>query len=98
MSTYKEVAELAGFPKAYRAVGNVLNKNPDIKTVPCYRVIKSDGKIGGYKYGGNRKAALLKREGVIIKNRRVISNALFISKIKEKEAQNNVWYIRDSEQ
>ena len=64
--TYKKVAELSGRPQAFRVVGNTLNKNPDFKTVPCHRVIRSDGKIGGYRYGTKRKVALLKKEGIII--------------------------------
>lgn len=63
--SYKKVAELAGFSNAWRAVGNILNKNRDPK-VPCHRVIRSDGKIGGYRYGTKRKAFLLKKENVII--------------------------------
>lgn len=63
--TYKEVAKLAGRPRACRAVGNILNKNPDLKTIPCHRVIRSDGKIGGYRYGTKRKIALLKKEEII---------------------------------
>ncbi|MDI6602850.1 MAG: MGMT family protein [Patescibacteria group bacterium] len=46
--SYKVVAELAGKPKAWRAVGNILNKNQDPK-IPCYQVIKSNGRVGGYK-------------------------------------------------
>lgn len=64
--TYKKVAELTGNPRAWRAVGNILNKNPDLKTIPCHRVIRSDGKIGGYRFGVNKKIDLLKKEGVII--------------------------------
>jgi O-6-methylguanine DNA methyltransferase len=63
--TYKEVALAIGNPKASRAVGNALNKNPDVKTVPCHRVVRSDGAIGGYRYGTKKKASLLKKEGVI---------------------------------
>lgn len=63
--TYKKVAELAGSPQAWRAVGNILNKNKD-KKIPCHRVIRSDGKIGGYKEGSKKKLFLLKREGVKI--------------------------------
>lgn len=62
--SYKEVAKLAGNPKAYRAVGNILSKNFD-PTIPCHRVIRSDGKIGGYNRGGKKKAALLKKEGAL---------------------------------
>ena len=68
---YKQVAQLTGFPRAWRAVGNILNKNPDPKTIPCHRVIKSDGKIGGYKNGVKKKIALLKKEGLKIKKRRL---------------------------
>lgn len=67
--TYKKVAELAGHPKAYRAVGNALNKNPDLKKIPCHRVVKSDGKIGGYGGGVDKKYLLLLREGVKIDKR-----------------------------
>lgn len=59
--TYKEVALLAGFPRAYRAVGNILKKNWDPK-IPCHRVIRSDGKPGGYNRGGSKKIQLLKQE------------------------------------
>ena len=68
---YKQVAQLTGFPRAWRAVGNILNKNPDPKTIPCHRVIRSDGKIGGYKNGVKKKIALLKKEGLKIKKRRL---------------------------
>ena len=68
---YKQVAKLADRPKAWRAVGNILNKNRDSK-VPCHRVVKSDGQIGGYRYGPKRKTSLLKKEGVIINNKRVV--------------------------
>ena len=63
--TYKEVAILAGKPKAYRAVGNILNKNFNPK-IPCHRVIRSDGKTGGYNRGFRNKRIILKKEGVII--------------------------------
>jgi methylated-DNA-[protein]-cysteine S-methyltransferase len=70
--TYREVAKLAGRPRAWRTVGNILNKSASWRTkIPCHRIIKSDGKIGGYKEGTKRKATLLKKEGVVIKNRRV---------------------------
>ncbi len=59
--TYREVARMAGSSKAWRAVGNILNRNRDPK-IPCHRVIRSDGKIGGYKYGQKRKIELLKKE------------------------------------
>lgn len=65
--SYKEVAKLAGWPKAYRAVGNILNKNYNPK-IPCHRVICSDGKIGGYNRGEKMKINLLKREDIYVKH------------------------------
>ena len=63
--SYKKVTELAGFPQAWRAVGNVLNKNTNPK-IPCHRVIRANGKIGGFREGAKKKHTLLKKEGVII--------------------------------
>lgn len=62
--TYKEVARRAGRPNAYRAVGNILNKNRDPK-VPCHRVIRSDGNVGGYAWGTTKKRARLESEGAL---------------------------------
>jgi len=71
--TYRQVAEAAGRPTAYRAVGNILNKNPELKagdrrpkTIPCHRVIRSDGDPGGYARGREEKIRLLRNEGVKI--------------------------------
>lgn len=62
--SYKEVAQKAGNPRAWRAVGNILNKNRD-PNVPCHRVIRSDGTAGGYNRGTDRKKIILKKEGAI---------------------------------
>lgn len=62
--SYKKVAELSGSPKASRAVGNILNKNYN-PNIPCHRVIRSDGKIGGYNRGKEKKIDILKKEGII---------------------------------
>ena len=71
--TYQEVATFAGNKKAYRAVGRILNNNPDIKKIPCHRVIRSDFKLGGYAYGGTKaKRKILKSEGVNISKDKVI--------------------------
>lgn len=60
--TYKEVARLAGRPKAFRAVGNILHSNFDLH-IPCHRVIRSDGKMGGYNRGGTTiKEHILEQE------------------------------------
>lgn len=63
--TYKQVASRAGNPKASRAVGTVLKKNFD-PSIPCHRVIRSDGQIGGYNRGARRKRQLLSEEGAIV--------------------------------
>ena len=62
--TYKEVAARAGCPRGFRAVGNILNTNYDPK-IPCHRVIRSDGKLGGYNRGVARKKEILKNEGFL---------------------------------
>lgn len=62
--TYKQVAERAGSPKACRAVGSILSKNFDPK-IPCHRVIRSDGRLGGYNRGAEKKKDILKKEGAI---------------------------------
>lgn len=59
--TYKQVAQKAGNPFSARAVGNILNKNYDPK-IPCHRVIRSDGKTGGYNRGAKNKIKILKEE------------------------------------
>lgn len=63
--SYKQVAVLAGKPRAWRAVGGILNKN-NSRTIPCHRVIKSDSRAGGYRKGVREKINLLKKEGLII--------------------------------
>lgn len=62
--TYKEIARRAGSPHAFRAVGNILNKNYNLQ-IPCHRVVRSNGAGGGYNRGALRKIELLKREGVL---------------------------------
>ncbi|PIZ95863.1 MAG: 6-O-methylguanine DNA methyltransferase [Candidatus Magasanikbacteria bacterium CG_4_10_14_0_2_um_filter_33_14] len=62
--TYKEVAYRAGSPRAYRAVGNILNKNYD-PNIPCHRVVRSDGKSGGYNRGSDKKKEILESEKAI---------------------------------
>jgi O-6-methylguanine DNA methyltransferase len=59
--TYKEVAERAGSPRAYRAVGNVLTQNYD-PSIPCHRVVRSDGTPGGYNRGADLKKNILDLE------------------------------------
>ena len=62
--SYREVAELAGSPRAARAAGNALGANPVPIVVPCHRVLHSAGGIGGYTGGLDRKRRLLALEGL----------------------------------
>lgn len=71
VSTYKEIAAAIGRPKAVRAVGSALNKNPTPIAVPCHRVVRSDLSLGGFSKGVEMKKCLLESEGVIIVGNRV---------------------------
>ncbi len=71
VSTYKKIGQALGKPKSYRAVGNALNKNPKPVEIPCHRVVKSNGKIGGYAEGLEKKRKLLKKEGIEIENDKI---------------------------
>ncbi|MBI3626847.1 MGMT family protein [Candidatus Uhrbacteria bacterium] len=62
--TYQQVAAKAGKPNAARAVGNIIGKNYD-PNIPCHRVIRSDGGLGGYNRGLALKAQILKEEGFV---------------------------------
>ena len=68
VKTYSEVAKAIGIPLAVRAVANAIGKNPYPPKVPCHRVIRSDGSLGGYSgVGGIKtKKKLLKKEGIIV--------------------------------
>ena len=78
VTTYKALAEAAG-TKAYRAVGNAMNKNPygilncnGKNMVPCHRVVASNGHLHGFAHGLKKKAELLKKEGIEIRNKRIV--------------------------
>lgn len=60
--TYKWVARKIGSPKASRAVGQALKKNPYLLILPCHRVVASGGKLGGYSQGLKKKKMLLELE------------------------------------
>ena len=65
--TYLEVAKAIKRPKSVRAVANAIGKNPNAPKIPCHRVIRSDGKLGGYSGPGGikTKKKMLKSEGII---------------------------------
>ena len=60
--SYGEVARRAGNARAARAVGSIMNKNRN-PLVPCHRVIKSDGSVGGFAFGPEKKRTMLRQEG-----------------------------------
>ena len=66
--TYSEVASAIGSPSSIRAVANAVGKNPYPPRIPCHRVIRSDGSLGGYsgKGGIRTKRILLKKEGIVL--------------------------------
>ena len=66
VATYTEVATRAGRPHAARAAGNALHDNPIAIIVPCHRVLRGDGSLGGYAGGLPAKEWLLKHEGVLL--------------------------------
>lgn len=74
VTTYGEIARRLK-TKAYRAVGNAMNKNPysfiDKGNVPCHRVVGSDGSLTGFAHGLKKKTEMLKKEGIEIKNGKV---------------------------
>ena len=76
VTTYGEIAKALQC-KAYRAVGNALNKNPYAPAVPCHRVVGSTGDLTGFAGGLAKKRALLTTEGVEIKNDRVVLREKF---------------------
>jgi methylated-DNA-[protein]-cysteine S-methyltransferase len=74
--TYRDLAHAIG-TRAYRAVGQALHRNPYFPSVPCHRVVCSDGRVGGFALGRDRKISLLTAEGIIIENGRVANLDFF---------------------
>jgi methylated-DNA-[protein]-cysteine S-methyltransferase len=72
VTTYADIAHALG-SKAYRAVGTAMNKNPNPVVVPCHRVVNTDGRIGNYAFGGERKQRLLEQEGILFHEGRVLN-------------------------
>ena len=69
VSTYKAVSMKTGIHP--RAVGIFLHKNPDPERIPCYKIVRSDGSLGGYSGGIEKKKKLLEKDGVMIKNGKI---------------------------
>lgn len=71
VSTYKALAEALGDANVARAVGRILNENPKPIIIPCHRVVHQSGELGGYKFGVDKKASLLRSEGIKIENYKI---------------------------
>jgi len=71
VTTYQALARAVGRPRAARAVGNAVHKNPWAPQVPCHRVVKSNADLGGFASGPAKKIAWLKKEGVIVKKGKI---------------------------
>ena len=70
--SYGEIAKALGKPRSARAVGNAVGKNPFAPATPCHRVVRSDGRVGGYSGGVPKKVSLLKREGINVKEGKIV--------------------------
>jgi methylated-DNA-[protein]-cysteine S-methyltransferase len=70
VTTYKEMANALN-TKAWRAVGSAMAKNTNLFVIPCHRVVRSDGSVGQYALGSDKKAKLLSEEGVMVTNGKV---------------------------
>ena len=70
ITTYNELSKSIGLENGQRLVGQIMKKNPFPVIIPCHRVIKSNGDIGGYLFGIDIKKNMLRKEGIcIIKNK-----------------------------
>ena len=72
VTTYGQIGKKLGKGMIYRAVGVALNRNPHSPKVPCHRVVKSDGTIGGFAHGIKKKISMLKKEGVLVKKNKIV--------------------------
>ena len=72
VTTYGELAKAVGLKNGQRVIGQIMKKNPYPVIIPCHRVVKSDGKVGGYAYGDKIKTNMLKKEGLAIKDGKIL--------------------------
>ena len=75
VTSYGDLAKAVGLENGQRSIGMIMKKNPFPVIVPCHRVVKSDGKIGGYVYGERVKSHMLLKEGIKIKDGKIIDFA-----------------------
>jgi methylated-DNA-[protein]-cysteine S-methyltransferase len=73
VTTYGELAKAINLKNGQRIVGQIMKKNPFPVIVPCHRVVKSNGTIGGYAYGLERKKYMLSKEGLKINDNKILN-------------------------
>ena len=73
VSTYGAVAKALGNKNYARAIGKYMNKNPDADSMPCFKIVKSDGSLGGFGLGINDKIKRLNDDGIIVKNGKIVN-------------------------
>ena len=71
ITTYGELSRAIGFVNGQRVIGQIMKKNPFPVIIPCHRVVKSNGEIGGYAYGISIKKNMLVKEGISISNNKI---------------------------
>lgn len=78
LMTYATLARAAGMPRASRYMGKILGSNELLITIPCHRVVRSDGTLGGYKNGIEQKRTLLRMENIELRGNRVVNLSQYL--------------------
>jgi len=87
ITTYKEIAHTFN-TRAYRAVGTAMSKNQFLNKYPCYKVVKQNGEVGKYVGSENKKIELLKKDGIEIKNNKILNFEKVLFKSEEFNIKN----------
>jgi O-6-methylguanine DNA methyltransferase len=87
VSTYGAIAEYLGRPRAVRAVGSAVGRNPFAPEVPCHRVVRADGQIGNYSGGEGvvTKISLLKEEGIEVRDGKIVDFAKRLYRFEDQQ-------------
>ena len=72
ITTYGDLAKAVGLKNGQRVIGMIMKNNPFPVIIPCHRVVKFNGEIGGYVYGEKIKSNMLSKEGITIKNGKIL--------------------------
>jgi len=72
ITTYGELSKAVGLKNGQRVIGQIMKKNPYPVIIPCHRVVKSNGTVGGYAYGGDIKTNMLQKEGIKIHDGKIL--------------------------